>query len=320
MILQILGRLVAHEPITLLEVNTLGHIFCAFVIYVLWWKKPKEVNVPTVLDGPWIGPLAAYMYMSSRISGRKPSGLITLSQWIKPELSELGWYPIDENEHCRFQTRTMMKNPKRQTTERETYSGDVKDQRGALRSRPFHALTNLPSTVIKPSMASEQSTQPTRSARLAASSAAMNAYPALRELLSSPAEHCAWLKPEAVHLVTDVATNWPGDYYLPGISGELMGMALWLSSSLYGGIHVAAWSEFFPTIVERPLWRFSAAYMPAVEPFGSSCVLSRFDGHGQANTGTNSRSYVLGRSTTLWLDLSPQFAVSHMYLLVIFWS
>ena len=258
MILQILGRLVAHEPITLLEVNTLGHIFCAFVIYVLWWKKPKEVKVPIVLDGPWTGPLAAYMYMSSRISGRKPSGLITLSQWIKPELSELAWYPVQDSS---VQTTTIMEDPKSQTIEREIQHKTMNHQHGELKPRPSHALTGLPSTVIKPSMSSDKSTQPTRRARLEASSAAISTYPALRDLLHPPAEKCTWLKPKVVHLVTDVATNWPSDYYLPGVSGELMGMALWLSSSLYGGIHVAAWSEFFPTIAERVLWRFSAAYI-----------------------------------------------------------
>lgn len=258
MVLQILGRLVAHESITLLEVNTLGHIFCALVIYILWWKKPKGVKVPTVLEGPWTGPLAGYMYMSSRISGRKTSGFIKLSQWVKPELSEFGWYPISETDHGSVPTETVRADRKSQKT---IHCDFVKSHHGELRPRPVHALTGLPSTIVKPSISQDQSTQPTRSARLAASSMAINIYPALRELLQRPAEESSCLKPKLIHLVADVATNWPGDFYLPGISGELMGMALWLSSSLYGGIHVAAWSEFFPTTTERLLWRFSAAYI-----------------------------------------------------------
>jgi hypothetical protein len=95
MIVQIVGRLTTYKPVTLLEVNTLGHIFCAFVVYVSWWKKPKEFHTPVVLGGDWIAPLASYMFMASRISGPKLSGLITLSRWIKPELSNsCGALPI----------------------------------------------------------------------------------------------------------------------------------------------------------------------------------------------------------------------------------
>ena len=262
MILQILGRVVAHEPVTLLEVNTLGHIFCAFVIYVLWWKKPKGVNTPMTLDGPWAGPLAAYMYMSSRISGRKPSGLIALPQWTKSELSELAWFPstrVDRDQAVIDKEPDT--EPDTEPIKQEVGNENDMWSSGQLKPRPAHAATGLPATVIKPSLSSGQSIDLTRHARLDAAAEAITTYPAIRNLFHPPSKDWPWLKPEVVHLVTDVATNWPSDYYLPGLSGELMGMALWLSSSLYGGVHIAAWSEFFPTAAERLLWHFSALYI-----------------------------------------------------------
>jgi hypothetical protein len=44
-------------------------------------------------------------------------------------------------------------------------------------------------------------------------------------------------------------------------------MELWISSSLYGGIHIAAWSEFFPTTIEQELWRFSSTYIASSGAF-----------------------------------------------------
>ena len=47
---------------TQLEINTLGHVFCALIIYMLWWHKPRLVKEPTTLAGDWVGPLCAYIY------------------------------------------------------------------------------------------------------------------------------------------------------------------------------------------------------------------------------------------------------------------
>ena len=37
-------------PISLLELNTLGHAICALLIYLLWWEKPFEVEYPTMIQ------------------------------------------------------------------------------------------------------------------------------------------------------------------------------------------------------------------------------------------------------------------------------
>ncbi|KAL8846659.1 MAG: hypothetical protein Q9221_008266 [Calogaya cf. arnoldii] len=40
-------RLAQDIPISLLELNTFGHAVCALFIYLLWWEKPFEVDIPT---------------------------------------------------------------------------------------------------------------------------------------------------------------------------------------------------------------------------------------------------------------------------------
>lgn len=271
MIGQTLGRLVAEIPITLLEVNTLGHIFCAFIIYILWWRKPKEVKAPTVLEGRWTGDIASYMYMSSRISGQKLNGLLVLNKWIRPELAELAWYPyVDSDTSVASEDGSLLTPSQESATQSATdvinaVNGSNTERQspdGELKRRPLHAITELPETVIKATpMASDTDEDAhIRQNRRSACAHAIQDYQAIRNQFQ-PTTSGAWHKPELAHLVTDVATNWPSDYYLPGIPGELMGMALWLSSSLYGGIHIAAWSDYFPTGAEKFLWRFSATFI-----------------------------------------------------------
>jgi hypothetical protein len=65
MLLQCIGRLAARLPITLLEINTIGHCFCALIIYLLWWNKPLQVREPIVLNGKWMRGFTSYSYMRS---------------------------------------------------------------------------------------------------------------------------------------------------------------------------------------------------------------------------------------------------------------
>jgi hypothetical protein len=60
-LIQIIARIAQRLPISLLEVNTIGHVLCALVIYLLWWHKPREVGEPTILHGQGIDSLVSFM-------------------------------------------------------------------------------------------------------------------------------------------------------------------------------------------------------------------------------------------------------------------
>src|SRR5277367_2845339 len=66
-ILQILGRLKSHLVVTLLEINTLGHVLCALLLYAFWFNKPLDVKDPIVLTPRWAHPLDAIWSMRNRI-------------------------------------------------------------------------------------------------------------------------------------------------------------------------------------------------------------------------------------------------------------
>jgi hypothetical protein len=66
MILQVLGRLGGHLPITLLEVNTTCHVLCALAMYAFWFNKPLDVNQTISLQPHWAEDLDAIWSMRHR--------------------------------------------------------------------------------------------------------------------------------------------------------------------------------------------------------------------------------------------------------------
>jgi hypothetical protein len=70
MILQTIARVDQDLPVSLLEINTIGHVLCALILYLLWWNKPLEVKDPIVLSREeWMDPYLSLMWMCSPISG-----------------------------------------------------------------------------------------------------------------------------------------------------------------------------------------------------------------------------------------------------------
>jgi hypothetical protein len=63
MIFQVIGRLAARLPITLLEVNTLGHVLCALTMYAFWFRKPLGVRDPIILSGNVAKPLMTLWFL-----------------------------------------------------------------------------------------------------------------------------------------------------------------------------------------------------------------------------------------------------------------
>jgi hypothetical protein len=62
-------------------------------------------------------------------------------------------------------------------------------------------------------------------------------------------------------LVASHIQNWPSKDLLRNVDGLVAGMMLWFASFFYGGFHVAAWNDHFPTDAEIWLWRMSTSYI-----------------------------------------------------------
>lgn len=268
MLAQVLGRVAANLPVTLLEVNTLAHVLCALIIFFLWWKKPKQINEPTVLRGRWVREIGAYMFMSSQVSGWKSQNPGILKKtWVKPEFSalafELASEPIARNQFSADNIQPVQFLG--ETAIRIDPAGDAVHVTGSFKFRRFPS---------KPTHGDERTTVPFNGhylqeifsggtpSRWDLAARAIHRYPALKTRLT-PLQKIGCGKtvmqePMTNELVFTSAGNWPDHSLLRDMSGFVMGTVLWSASMAYGGLHSAAWHHYFPSKPEAWLWRASS--------------------------------------------------------------
>ena len=281
MLVQVVARVALGLPVTLLEVNILGHVLCALVIYILWWHKLRLVYEPTKLEGDWVEPLCAYMYMSSQVSGwgSTHAGILRRT-WVDPELSALALFtPRSQGE---LENTKNEKNPVNTASQGSmSTSGQICDVVGTSipecgngldssyfgpRPRPSSATEGFISS-SRAEQGHSPSTMQHNRWRLAANAVRM--YPAIRQRFATRCnteakkDGCDWFEPITEELVIRSATNWPGEDLLRGTGGLVMGMVLWFASMAYGGVHIAAWNDYFPSNVEAWMWRSSSIYITA---------------------------------------------------------
>ncbi|KAL8679955.1 MAG: hypothetical protein Q9186_003820 [Xanthomendoza sp. 1 TL-2023] len=276
MLAQIISRLNGKLPITLLEVNTLAHIVCATIIYALWWNKPKLINEPTKLRGDWVPPIAAYMFMSSQVSGWKRArpGILK-KDWIDPELSILAFDPPSPKGNLLCSGVSCPRAPKPVfTTVKLTSSTDASSIHRALSSTEIGSLIRRPpiafvdsgmplEAVVSAIDTRLESSGDLQSVRWTLAAKAMALYPALgRRIIcretTQDGETRKWFEPVVEELVDDTIGNWATGNLLRAMSGFVMGMIVWSASMAYGGVHAAAWHGHFPSQTEARLWRASS--------------------------------------------------------------
>ena len=264
MLIQIFGRIAANLPVTQLEVNTMAHVLCALIIYILWWHKPKEITEPTRLGD--LQDICTYMYMSSKISGWKSMrpGLL-MNSWHDPEMSILAYVEPS--------TSNSLPNISSLDLEREAITPTPSlhepirpSTQGYFRPRPTTAATFTAEDQKKIMVKRLRSSSTGQMARWTLAANAMQKYPAIRRRVitrggQDPTSDNAWLEPIAEELVMDCAGNWPSAGLFRGMDGLVTGVMLWFASMAYGAVHIAAWNQYFPTPQESFLWRFSATFI-----------------------------------------------------------
>lgn len=110
MIVQAIARAAEGLPITLIELNTMAHVGCAFLMYAIWWQKPQDdsesVEIPldvaivTVLGKPKLFRHFAHEGPGTNIPH------VTSDQQSRP--SQLGQGYDDINEEITPQIETMV--------------------------------------------------------------------------------------------------------------------------------------------------------------------------------------------------------------------
>ncbi|KAI5815163.1 hypothetical protein BZA77DRAFT_316590 [Pyronema omphalodes] len=62
MVVQATARKLGGYPLTILEVHTLIHVACAFLLYLLWFQKPLDVSAPTIISGAEAKTIHNFLY------------------------------------------------------------------------------------------------------------------------------------------------------------------------------------------------------------------------------------------------------------------
>ena len=332
MAVQVVGRLIAGVPVTLLEVNTLGHVLCALIIYVLWWNKPRLIQEPTILEGDWVEPVCAYMYISSAMSGNIDDATEILGQsQTKPELASLAYFPempsqpigdtelshellmgrkdrlIGEEQDI---VRSACAHSKSTTVGRhgESENLDVSDcltgAFGLYTHSRCHPEVECPSQ--RSNAAVPQHNGTARPLQWVLAAEALRIHPAIRKRFQPTEERCTGngalclQEKHPEELVTLCSGNWATRGLLPGMGGLFMGIILWSASMGFGAIHAAAWNNYFPSLTEKWLWRSSSIHIMA-----SGLIWTLINLVAQASRRFDQYWERLRRPTAPWINSVP---------------
>ena len=97
---QAIERKVAGFPISLLEFHTLVHVFCAIVMYMLWFRKPYDINEPTVVPTEDFPNALAFIVASSRWAGA--SGFQKISDFRSRDWFDSFYSKLSRSEDPKF--------------------------------------------------------------------------------------------------------------------------------------------------------------------------------------------------------------------------
>ncbi|KAF3920471.1 hypothetical protein ABW20_dc0106334 [Dactylellina cionopaga] len=313
-IVQAISRLAAHMPISLLEVNTIGHVICALTLYLLWWNKPLELDHPQIIPYEQaMEPIVALMYMCSPISEsmgvseircmayKDPSRLQTTidrkgSVVHSPELPEYTNFSVGSRARVDPKafigvapaTRGITRSDTRFDYKMEEKRCDVSPEHRVFMEMQSEdtILQHAPKYCRWAQSDIDHSRQPR-----------VTSFELERWRLAGPAAHQLWETCQQretyvnyyfttsslgvflgeTYYVDNYIKNFVGLSYLGhvNIHRDHLKSILAFTAAAYGSLHIAAWREHFPTNIERTFWLISAIFISCTGVFSFLLFLAK---------------------------------------------
>ena len=283
-IVQCISRLASGLPLTFLEINTSGHVLCALVMYSFWFRKPVELSLSIALASD----LAKQLLTWHRCSHQFAAGTASMGRPIQIHrltvLCEVDWEraksadyfelfgsqspsptslqsilllakqptPFD-GYHTELAVVSLTGNECLLVVRVWGYDTNVEDTTisgGSMKI--WNLLTGIyviRSTDRPPKYIKESS----RVRLCLVLDDFWNVDRAIQHLLDTRTEPINYRHDH----VEEEIRNWPfqgllsGHTYLPAV-------VIAISTALYGGLHAAVWHFFFPSFIEKWLWRVSS--------------------------------------------------------------
>lgn len=245
MVVQAIAREVQGLPVTLIELNTIAHVICAFVMYGLWWKKPQDVKEPLeiALDTPTITVLSRprfFFQFGHEADWERRNAVSTTSTEQQPSDPQVEQYTNNESRDA---------GERASETVDETFDNSItRPAKPNVISRP------PPNTTIylehgnklegTPFIARKDVTLTAQDIDNLDQGASLQ--PSLFEVLLFPRGQFT----EKVSNIESIGSLCD--------EGDLFTLVLFaLLGLVYGGIHARSWNSHFPTIVEQIMWRIA---------------------------------------------------------------
>ena len=261
---QCITRISQRKAISLLELNTFAHAFCALLIYALWWHKPQDIEEPTLLQGQKEWEMCAFLCMNSGTTSVwdivEARGGPEFGTTVYPPIA-IKWAPAAAEEPASASNRIRTPGTYSISPEEDHYLGygDV-----------IFGFRCVKQGVHLQSSRGGLWIESPRLRRLELYSNATKSFKTEDDFFSKQKTVC------------DSMPNWPLDRHLeectplalsqiaPGtkvtvrsnedrLSSVLLGLIL--AGLLYGGLHLLAWKVPFASRAERILWRFSGIFI-----------------------------------------------------------
>jgi hypothetical protein len=274
-IVQCVSRLASGLPLTFLEINTLGHVLCALIMYSFWAHKPQDLGLSIALDADlsrllgnwhcscrdikdWYSICHLYEIIWERTTTARssktldsqgpPTASIPNSALPSRQTSVFQGYPTESDlaklngDDCVLILQAVLLDRSLGEVTNQIRSWDVLNI--------FTAVYYVDRKEIRPEYVYESP----RVRLTKIYSAQFEQFEsAIRQLLDTNTEPFEY---DSLHLQEGVP-NWPSSGLLSSHT-FLPPVAIAISTALYGGLHAAAWHSFFPTEVEMWFWRVSS--------------------------------------------------------------
>ncbi|KAK0511034.1 hypothetical protein JMJ35_006586 [Cladonia borealis] len=272
---QCITRVSQRKAISLLELNTFAHAFCALLIYALWWHKPQDIEEPTLLQGQKEWEMCAFLCMNSGTSSKwgsrvEADGGPEFGMTACPPMV-IQWAPDAEKRPAPASNRILNPGTDSISPEKDHdhriapgegpgimlgYSDVLYGFQSVKRGGHYKFQLNHGGLWI----------ESPRLRRLELYSNAIKSFRIADDFLPDEQAVC------------DAMPNWPLDEHFeectplklweisPGTEFTIIGnearlssllLGLILAGLLYGGLHLLAWKVPFASRAERILWRFS---------------------------------------------------------------
>ena len=272
---QCIARVTQRKAISLLELNTFAHAFCALLMYALWWHKPQNVEEPTLLQGQKAWEMCAFLCMNCKTASRVVSGEAhggsaygdPAYDPAAPPTMWIVWDPDAAGEPASASNRIPKPGTYSMFPEQTPYQRTPPGEGPAVMLKPGDLIYGFRCQQSKTDGVSGRShrtlrIEPPRLKRLELYSKATKSFKIGEHCLPHEKAVCDFMPDWPLNLTLDesellrVGSNMYGS---DSLSSVLLGLVL--AGVLYGGLHLLAWKVPFASKAERILWRFSGIFI-----------------------------------------------------------